>query len=298
MRKNPQLCLNGHIDVVPARLEDYKPKIKTNKIFGRGAIDMKGAVAVMIEVMRRLKKTAPPMALILVDDEEQSVGKSTYEIIEKTKIKPLFTMVGEQTDFNIVTKQKGTINLCIVSKGKSAHGAEPQKGINAITQLMDTLKKIDTWPIFKKTAGYRPTCVISTIQGGEATNSVPCCAQAAVNIRYTQNWEAEEIKKKIEKIKNRKILIHAQFKPCMMTDAGNKYVERLKTITRKLLKKDVDIKASSTGSDAKYFSQAGLPVVVFGPIGKNYHADQEWVEIEGLKKYYSILNSFIYDKTI
>lgn len=257
---------------------------------------MKGAVAVMIEIMSNLDKTAPPIALLLVDDEESSGGKSTCEIIKNTKIKPLLTIVGEQTDFNMVIKQKGTISISVVSRGKSAHGAEPQKGINAITQLTDVLEKIGNWPIFQKTTEYKPTCVISTIQGGEATNSVPCQAKATINIRYTKNKEVKAIMAKIKNIKSPKISVYVKLKPCMTTEIDNKFIRKLKIITQKQLKKNVNFVASSTGSDAKYFSQAGLPVVVFGPVGKNYHAEREWVKINSLQKYYSILNSFIYGK--
>ncbi|MFA7653992.1 MAG: M20/M25/M40 family metallo-hydrolase [Candidatus Magasanikbacteria bacterium] len=290
---SPNVCLCGHIDVVSARVEQFRAVVKGDRLYGRGAIDMKGAVAVMVEVIKNVRPDDPSVMLILVDDEEQSNGFSVRDILGRLKIKPRISIIGEQTDFNIVTKQKGVINIRLSYLGKKAHGAQPEKGVNAIEKLFEIVGRLVIQLPFNKNKGG-PTCILSQISGGEEINSVPEHAWVTLNIRYTSKSEAGAIKNFLRIAQcDKNLKVTSVVKPCFEFDSRYVEAERLKVVVERRLHRKVGFISGNTGSDAKYFSEAGLPAVVFGPVGRNYHADNEWVSIKSLGKYYQILNSFI-----
>ena len=130
--KKFKIILNAHLDVVSGREEQYKPYEKDGKLFGRGAIDMKGAAAVEILVFKEVaKRVSYPLALQLVTDEEIGGFCGTKYQIEKG-VRADFVIAGEPTDFGVNNKAKGIIWLKIKTKGKSAHGAYPWRGKNAL----------------------------------------------------------------------------------------------------------------------------------------------------------------------
>ena len=129
---NFKIILNAHLDVVSGREEQYKPYEKDGKLFGRGAVDMKGAAAVEILVFKEVaKKVSYPLALQLVTDEEIGGFCGTKYQIEKG-VRADFVIAGEPTDFGVNNKAKGIIWLKIKTKGKAAHGAYPWRGKNAL----------------------------------------------------------------------------------------------------------------------------------------------------------------------
>jgi len=135
---NFKIILNAHLDVVSGRKEQYKPYEKDGKLFGRGAIDMKGAAAVEILVFKEIaKKVSYPLALQLVTDEEIGGFCGTKYQIEKG-VRADFVIAGEPTDFGVNNKAKGIIWLKIKTKGKAAHGAYPWRGKKC---LIDTILK-------------------------------------------------------------------------------------------------------------------------------------------------------------
>ncbi len=289
----PIICLVGHIDVVPGNYADYIPKIIGNKLFGRGAIDMKGSVAVLIEVIKNAPAGTAPLSLLLVDDEEKSTGTAARVAIQQLNLRPHFTIVAEQTDFNLVTQQKGTVNVTLTYRGRAAHSAEPQNGVNALDKLIAKITQLQNLPLWKTKKKFRPTISLTTLAGGEAKNSIPATATATLNIRYTNGEDKRQLLNGIKKIKEPRLKIGCVVKPLMTVPKNNCNLQRLKKLLDVFTCQTTAFEKSATGSDAKYFSEAGLPVVVFGPIGRNYHAKNEWADLKSLESYYSILNQFI-----
>jgi len=301
--KNFKVILNAHLDVVSAKDEQFKPYEKDGKLFGRGAIDMKAAAAVLILVFKEMaKKVSYPLALQLVTDEEIGGFCGTKHQIEKG-VRADFVLAGEPTDFGINNKAKGIIWAKIKTKGKSAHGAYPWMGKNALWMAKKILDKIEKqYPVPKKEA-WQTTFNLAKIETSNQTfNKVPDEATISFDIRYIpeefkgKNFEkgkevlTKKIKKIIDNLGEVEILL---FEPPQFTDEKNFYVLKLKEATKKVLQKNPKIIVKHGGSDIRHFNQVDCQGVTFGPIGGDLHGDNEWVEIKSLEKYCQIIFRFL-----
>ncbi len=293
----PDILLNGHIDVVEGKDRQFKPIILGNNLYGRGSIDMKGSIAVMMLLMKEIVEQTPniKVALMIVGDEEIQTSRSTEYLINRFKLKPKFTIVGEETGFNIVTEQKGSLNIKIEATGTETHSAYPEKGENAIDKCFEVYQEIKSLSCFKKQIGYRNTIALTYLVGGQAINSIPDSCRAGINIRFVKMEDLKNITDLIKNLKNKEGLNIKKYcsGAIMKSISCKKYILELKKITKETCEITPKIKKTATGSDARYFSSRKLPVIMFGPQGAGYHEKNEYVEIKSLTNYYKILNKFI-----
>jgi len=296
---SPDILLNGHIDVVGGEAEQFKPKIIKNKLYGRGSIDMKGAVAVFMVLMKKIiqEKMDKKVMLMLVGDEEIPNVATTDYLINNLNLRPKFTIVGEETDFDIVTSQKGNLNIKVEAKGRSVHSAFPEKGVNALEKCIKFYEGINNLKSFKEKTDYANTIALTYLRGGEAINSIPNSAQMGINIRLISKKTLNEINNYINKYKNRVktgFNIKTYYSGSMMEDVTKQeQIKQLKKAITEVVRLKPKQTKTSTSSDARYFSSKKMPVVVFGPRGAKYHEEGEYVEISSLMIYYRILYQLI-----
>ncbi|MFZ5947530.1 MAG: YgeY family selenium metabolism-linked hydrolase [Stygiobacter sp.] len=148
-----KIMYDAHIDTVKVTETEnwqYPPfagEIKNGKIYGRGAVDEKPAMAGYLIAAKILKQlfNKLPFTLYVVGSvlEEDADGYPLYHIIQNEKIKPDFVLLGEPTDLKVYRGQRGRMEIKITTKGKSAHGAHNQKGINAIYKMQPIISAIE-----------------------------------------------------------------------------------------------------------------------------------------------------------
>ena len=290
------LLFNGHIDVVGADDRWFKPKVSKNKIIGRGAIDMKGSIAVLMALFKNLPKTKKNIGLMIVSDEEIDGNNGTKFLLQTKKITPKITIICEESNFNVVIKQKGQITIKIETRGKSGHGSQPWTGTNAIEKLMIYYAKIrKLFPKIQKNKWNSMSINIGKFTGGIAPNVIADKAELLLDIRYPTLECYNLFIKKLNKLAE-----DSQFKYSILSKtspmtSGNvsKYIKTLNKITKITINRRPEIKWTNYCSDGRYFSDKNLPVIEFGPIGANYHAGNEYVNINSLIDYYKILQKFI-----
>ena len=286
--KKPKLLFTGHLDVVEAEAEQFKPKIKKGKIFGRGSLDMKAGAAIVIQLIKEEKQK--DIALMLTTDEEIG-GEDGIGYLSKTW-NPGLVIATEPSEQKITIKEKGVLNLKIKAKGKSAHGSRPWEGDNAIEKLIQNYPKIKK--MFPKTNKnkWQITMNLGLIKGGEAYNKIPDKAELGLDIRYTEKDDVNKLIKKIKKIKGIQVEVTNK-QPMLNTDEKNPYVQKLKQAAQKVTKQKMKFKKETGASDIRYFAQKKVPAVDFGIIGKNMHGKNEWASIKSMEKIYKILKEFI-----
>ena len=292
--KRFKVILNGHLDVIPGKESQYRPSVKGNKLYGAGAMDMKaGASSLIFAFKNTASKVSYPLGLQLVTDEEVGGFNGTKYQIEKG-VRADFVIVGESTNLNIENKAKGVFWAKIFAKGKSAHGAYPWKGENAIwkmTQFLNALEKNYPNPKEEK---WVTTLNLSTICSSNKTfNKIPDNCEAWLDIRYIPE-RSESIVKDIKKLlpKGFRLEIEA-LEPALSTPSNNFYLRTLKQEIEKVAKRKVSLVSANGSSDARHFARVHCPAVEFGPIGEGMGSDSEWVDINSLGKHYQILKNFL-----
>jgi len=297
LQKRPQkfkILLNGHLDILPGKEHQYLPKVTNNRIYGVGSMDMKASVACLIMVFKEIaNKVNYPLALQLVTDEEIGGFNGTKYQIEKG-IGADFVIVGEATNLNIENQAKGILWTKISSKGKTAHGAYPWKGKNAIwemNKLLNLLEKNFPVPNQEK---WITTVNLSRIETSNQTfNKIPDDCTIWLDIRYIPK-DSNTIVNSIKRLLPQGFKLDVILKePALSTDENNQFLKLLQTNIENTTKKDVSILAANGSSDVRHFSRVNCDGVEFGPIGKGMGSDNEWVDIQNLGLYVKILREFL-----
>ncbi len=298
--KKPELFLVGHIDVVPADDEQFKPIIKSGRLYGRGALDNKVSVAIIMVLMKHYsgKKQKPDIGLMITADEEVGSKNGVEYLLKKQKYSASFSLVMDAGErYEIVTHEKGALHLKLSAKGKDAHGSKPWKGDNAIDKLLDfylNLKK--RFPKTTKGNRWKRTINLGVIKGGSVANKVPDYAEMWLDMRFISDKEKNNIMGIIKRTKGIKSEILTDAK-VMNTNKYNRYVRALKRSIEKVTKKKTKFRKEHGATDARFFACKRVPTALIVPIGHNIHAKGEHVEIKSVDKVYDILKDFV-DKNV
>lgn len=303
IRKSVDLMLHGHIDIVPGKdATHYNSSIHEGKLYGRGAMDMKGGLAVLIEIMKSLakEKHAPSVLLLITSDEELGGMHGTAHILKQGyRSKFFITAEGVPQKGTVYTKAKGVLSTKLTAQGKSVHAARPWEGVNAIEKLYEGYLAIrQALKTQNEDIHWHDTVSMTRIHAGDSINSVPHYAEAILNIRFIEDWKSpDELIATIEStLKNQKdVELEIQVKnPMFYTNPENIYIQRL----AKILKTDtntIHFGNHHATNDARFATEIGIPAIEFGPYGGGNHTDNEWVDIEGLSAYYAVIWRFMKD---
>lgn len=195
-----RMIWNGHLDTVPyGSLEEWEtdPAVavqKNDKLFARGASDMKSGLAAMVYALCHTPE--PPAYGIqfigTCDEEKNGLGASA--VLKHGMLEAEYLLVGEPTDMRLGTAQKGCLWLEIRTKGKTSHGAYPQEGINAVDYGLELASGIKTYVQgFTSRLLGASTAQITMIQGGVAMNMTPDECSIRMDIRMVPGLTKEMV---------------------------------------------------------------------------------------------------------
>jgi succinyl-diaminopimelate desuccinylase len=293
--KNFQVIFNGHLDVVPAGNEAFKPVEKNGRLYGRGAFDMKAAIAVKVLLFKEMAhKLSFPLALQLVSEEETSGRYGTgYQINQGVRGK--FVVIGECTsNFKVGNKSKGRYIIRVSVKGKTSHSAYSWLGKNAIWRMYELLEPIvKAYPAARQET-FKTTVNVTKIESSNsAVNIIPADCTAYLDIRYAPE-DGKTIIPYLKSLLPADAIMEVDHaRGYRSVDPKNKYIQLLKKNTKKVRGKETQLRYAHGTSDAVYYAEIGCDAVEFGPIGDNAHHENEWVDIQSLSDYYQILKNFL-----
>lgn len=294
---DPAIILHGHFDVVPAGPGQFEPRVEGDHLIGRGAYDMKAALAAMMLALPVPGSTPPGLRVVLgiVSDEESEVDKDRgSDFLVDSGLTGDFAITGEPTDLNIGVAAKGVLALRIGVAGRAAHGSTPWLGDNAVLRAVEMFRGLESLPFARESSELfdRPSINLGRIQGGDAINKVPDYCSIDVDIRYLPHQDPEEI---LEQIRG--------LGPAAMDSifALPPIDGSFESPWVKGLMKAADAHHEGTSvsigrdgaSDALSFKRVGIPAVEFGPVGAGHHGPEEWVSIASLESYLGTLREFL-----
>ena len=299
---NPKILLNGHFDVVPAENGDqYQMRVEEGRAYGRGTLDMKGMVAVLVEVMRELSRqqNPPDVALLLNGDEEMGGASGAGYMVREVGMRPAFVICpdgGGEEKFDIVHKGKGMVWLELVAAGKGAHGAYLWLGENAIEKLMGAIVKVKQFVGPLQPEAWKSTVNLGIIQTSNKTpNKVPGDARAVLDVRFTEEL-GKSPKEVAQTIKNLVPEVGVQIlegSSLFIVEESDKTLARFKQVAEQVLGGQVEFAHAHGAADIRYFGEVGIPGVLFGSLGEGMHAAGEWVDLESLETNKEILLKFL-----
>ncbi len=292
----PTLVLHSHLDVVPAHAEQFDPKIDGDRLYGRGAYDMKGALAAMMVTTREVaeRRDVRVHFVCVADEESDETELRASDWVVKHGYIGDFAITGEPTDMHIGVQAKGVLALRLIFEGRAAHGSTPWQGDNAVLKAIHGFRRIEqmAWAQESSELFPRTSVNLGRIVGGDAMNKVPDRCVIDLDIRYLPGQEPGRIQQEIASLSDvdvRKVF-HRQ---PILVEATNPYVQLLaQAIEEGTPAEKISVGRDGT-SDAISFLEAGVPAVEFGPVGAGHHGPEEWVSISSLERYRKALVNFI-----
>lgn len=298
--KAPKVLLAAHIDVVPAPDELFTAKVEGNKMYGRGSYDMKMAIACYLLLLQELKDELPQydFGLMLTSDEEIGGMHGVQRLLEIGYSAQVVLLPDGGFNWRLERAAKGVLDVRIAAKGRTAHGSRPWEGENAIEKLMAVLNEIKSYfqKLQVKNAEYYPTVNIGTIAGGVATNQVPDSAEAKLDIRFPAVISSEEIMQHLEAIADNQKgvtlekLIEAS--PSQV-DLSLPPFQSFRQLAKELYKIEIGEVSAHGASDARYFGERKIPVLVISPEGGDIHSDKEWINLDDLVRFYTVMKAWV-----
>lgn len=296
-RSGPLVVLHGHIDVVPAYEEQFTPRIEGDRLIGRGAYDMKGALAAMMCAVRDagVQEEVRVCFVCVPDEESEDVDHRSTEWLVREELGDAdFAITGEPTELHIGVQAKGVLAITVEVSGLAAHGSTPWLGDNAILKAHDVFRRIETLPFSRESSDLfdRPSINLARIEGGDAFNKVPDRCRMDVDIRYLPGQDRGAILAQIREIADVEIVRCFERAPAIVSRT-NPYVLALRDAVSNSVQGDALSIGRDGASDAISFLEAGIPAVEFGPIGDGHHGPAEWVSLASLTRYRHALGDFV-----
>jgi succinyl-diaminopimelate desuccinylase len=290
------VVLHGHLDVVPGRPGQFDPRVEGDRLYGRGAYDMKGALAAMLvtaAAMRDQDQVRVRLGIVGDEESEEEKERGSDHLVDSGFLGD-FAITGEPTDLHIGVEAKGVLALRLEVSGTAAHGATPWLGDNAVLKALDVFRSIESLPFARHSSELfdRPSINLGRIWGGDALNKVPDRCAIDVDIRYLPDQDPAEVLGQVRGLPDASVA--ALFtRPPAVVDRDLPFVRAL----REAACAHHDGEPMSVGrdgaSDAVSFLRVGVPAVEFGPAGEGHHGPEEWVSVSSLETYRQTLESFL-----
>ena len=305
--KNPhfRLMLNGHLDHAEAgsMKDPYSGKIVERQgrkvIWGRGACDMKGAVAAMIFAGRAVRDSGVKLRnsaiLTAVSLEEAGRGEGIKRLLGKEKIRADMAISGEATNLQINLGHRGKLEFDVLAKGRTTHGSTPSLGINAIFQMKKFIEKLETAYPLPVDPFFGP-CTVTAIDisasPGRLTPIVPDRCNLVVDRRYLPSESAESVKRELEGLIGQvrtedprfeaEVTLAKNFPPYYCRPE-EEIVKVLQEARRKVIGEEGKFGAWRFGVDGSFIHRAGIPCAGFGPGNEDLaHTPEDYIPVDDL----------------
>ena len=286
----------GHLDVVPPgagwHAEPFAPEVRGDLLYGRGAVDMKGAIACMVDAVANVPADAGTISFVITGDEEGPALHGTRALIdwmEENGLKPDLCLVGEPTSVNrlgdmMKIGRRGSVNIWIEVQGTQGHVAYPHLADNPIPALVRILAELDALVLDDGTQWFQPSNLeITEIDiPNRAHNVIPAVAKARISIRFNDTHSGASLSEKVVGIaqKHGGTALPVVSGEPFLTPPGE-----FSAIIAEAVEAATGIapEPSTTGgtSDAR-FLRSVCPVIEFGLVNATMHKADEAVAVADL----------------
>ncbi|MFI7586353.1 M20 family metallopeptidase [Spongisporangium articulatum] len=283
----PTVVLNGHLDTVgvAGMTDPLTPRVEGDRLYGRGAADMKGGLAALVVAAERLVADGAPVRPVLAlsaDEEDANLGtEAIVRALPGLGVRPDVCLIAEPTDLALSRSLRGFGVARVTFRGRAAHSSQAELGVNAVTHLGRLLHAIDRRADDVRAAGG--DLMVTVARGGDSPFVVPAHAECLVELRTTPDQPSTAVLAELRGLLSPEwdadVELVAHRDGWRLDDDGP-----AARLARRLGA------ALGTGAtfDAPYWMEAPLwqavcPTVICGPSGGGIHAVDEWVDLRQVR---------------
>jgi succinyl-diaminopimelate desuccinylase len=314
----PNLCFAGHTDVVPPgdlagwRVDPFAGEVIDGVLYGRGAVDMKGAIACFIAAAARFlhrHRPAGSISCLITGDEEGPGINGTRKVLEwllSRREKLDACLVGEPTNVEqlgdtLKVGRRGSLTGRLTVRGIQGHVAYPERAENPIPRLLAMLRALNEEPLDSGSEHFQPSqLVITSVDvGNPASNLIPAAARATFNVRFNDRYTARTLeaalRARLDASGGDYRLEAHDGAEAFLTPPGP-FTDLLQALIERELSVVPELSTSGGTSDAR-FLKGVCPVVEFGLVGATIHQVDERVPVADLEAltrvYHALLARFV-----
>lgn len=301
----PELCFNAHVDVVPTgersawAHDPFGAEIEDGRIYGRGAGDDKASVTAQVMAGIALARSGVVFrgSLVVneVADEEVAGIHGAKFITEAGLLTPDYVIVGEQTLNRVALGEKGSGGTFITVRGRTAHGALPWEGANAIEAMAEIIVALrrEHWPVLERRTHryfHHSSASVNTIEGGVKANVVPDRARIYIDRRLVPGETPQDVAAEMGDIARRAVTgmpgITVEIEASGFGGAATLQDEDAPLVRSMLgANRHLGLSTEPTGfsmaTDGRYFARKGVPTIIYGPGDPSLaHVPDEWVGVD------------------
>ncbi len=281
--RDAPVVLAGHLDTIPAQ-GNIPGRLEDGVVHGLGASDMKGGIAVMIELAR----AGAPGRYLFFNREEVPVSESPLPALFATPLLDgvQLAVVLEPTDVILHAGCLGNVQARVTFHGQSAHSARPWTGVNAIHELvrgLEELVRLEPLDVELDGLVYREVVSAVRVEGGIASNVVPAEASVELNYRFVRD-DAELRLRELVPHGDVEILSNSPSAPPSLTNP----------LAAKLRELVPDVAPKQAWTPVAQFAEQGIDAINYGPGATPYaHKVDEQIPIANLEQCFTTLRSFL-----
>lgn len=302
------LLLNAHTDTVGVAFMErpHEPVIEGNRLYGRGAYDMKGGLASIMVAAARAKKLKLRGDVILTavsDEEFASIGTSS--IVKQYHADA--AIVTEPTELDVCVAHKGFAWLEVKTVGTAAHGSLPELGVDAIVKMAKVLNGLEELDHALRASPSHPllksgSVHASLIEGGQELSTYPDHCSLRIERRTIPGETQERVEAEIQRIFDHIAASDPAFKATLRTTLVRDpfevhedefIVQLVRDQACRVLGREPAMTSATFWMDSALLAASGIPTVVFGPGGAGAHAVVEWADLEQVEQCAEILLKII-----
>lgn len=279
------LMLNAHLDTVGVETmeQPFEPHVRDGRLHGRGAYDMKGALAAALLATRDaagLELAGDVVVTAVADEELGSVG--TESVLERVRADA--AIVCEPSELRVAVAHRGFAGFEIETHGVAAHGSMPDLGVDAIEKMGPVLVALGELNGRLRAASPHPllgtpSLHASLIEGGQEMSSYPARCLLTGERRTLPGETDADVVRELHAVAGDADVRLVVSRGPFAIEEGHELVRTLLAVTG-----ERDVVGLPFWTDAGLTAAAGIPTVLFGPAGEGAHAAVEWVDIASLER--------------
>ncbi len=298
----PEVLLVSHLDVVSHEdVEVYNPEITDGRIYGAGSGDMKGALAIMLELFINFHRLHPgvSLGLAVTSDEEQGGSSGIGYLFDEAGLRCGTAIVPDGGSLNEITiAEKGVLHLHLICLGHSSHAARPWLGDNPLEKLLDRVAHLKRYFLTLKHVNdhWYPTCALTRVETPNvAINRIPAIAKADLDIRFPPPFNVDRILGVTRQI----LGSHLESKVILSSEPVEFEPDtHFKTAIEEVTGGPVSFIREDGASDARFIHRYGIPVIISRPIVGELHSENEWIDVDSIGKFYTICKRYLERKLL
>lgn len=293
--KTPTVMLAAHADVVAAPEALFAMRRDGDRLYGRGVLDMKFALASYLQIIDELGNDLHRYRLgLMVTSDEETGGRDTMPMLMAEGYRPKVCILPDGGDnWQVQRASKGILVYTISAYGTSVHSSRHWQGDNALTKLLTIIPDLEA--LFPNQGPDSNTISINRIKAGHALTQVPNKASMTLDIRSLDENEYVRLQNELHQLCERygfEYKLEAEGEPTYF-DFNNPYIDGYIRLIESVVGIKVNGSLTLGTNDARFMAPFGIPCISFYPTGGGLHSAEEWISHRAFQQFKDITAEYV-----